>query len=69
MAVERNGQRPTATFKAKFLPENIIAFEGDKNDSPCAVYYRKLNENEASVWTEVPEGSEMCTDFIMYKIK
>ncbi|MBO4614332.1 MAG: hypothetical protein J5709_04390 [Bacteroidales bacterium] len=64
---EKDGKRFMADFIGKRLADEVWVFECAESDSPSAIYYQKLSDNEVYVWTEVRNDSYVCSDFIMYR--
>lgn len=69
MSAEKEGKRFMANFKGTMMREDLWAFECPEADYPSAVYYRLLSEDQVSVWSEVSNGVDVCSDFIMYRRK
>ena len=69
MSVEKGGKRFVADFKGKKVCDELWAFECPESDSPSAIYYRNLGNGQVYVWTDVTSDIDVCSDFIMYRLK
>lgn len=69
MSAEKRGERFFADFKGRVVCDGLWAFECAESDSPSAIYYRNLGNDQIYVWTEVKSDIDVCSDFIMVRSK
>lgn len=51
------------------VEKGIWKFSSNEDISPSAIFYRRLDDNTVTLWTEMLSSEESCSEVLMYRQK